>query len=883
MPNVPISWLRDHVEVLPGTDAQRLASDLVKVGLEEETIHRAAVQGPLVVGRVLTLEAKEQSNGKIINYCRVDVGVHNDAPGEGKEPSDLPSRGIICGAHNFKVGDLVAVVLPGGVLPGDFVISARKTYGHISDGMICSERELGLSDEHDGIIVLTEKFDESEIPAPGEDIIGLLGLGEELLEINVTPDRGYCFSMRGVAREYSHSTGAKFTDPGLAQNLKTQPPAANAEGFKIEVDDNSPIHGRVGCDRFVTRIVRGINPNAPTPAWMVKRLEAMGMRSISLPVDITNYVMLDLGQPLHAYDLAALAEPIVVRRANGGETLVTLDEVERKLDSEDLLITDSPNGQRGSRILGLAGVMGGQYSEVEEATTDVLVEAAHFHAVSIARTSRRHKIPSEAAKRFERGVDPELPPVAAQRVVDLLVEYGGGVADSPVTDYNEVPRREAIEMKLSEPARLTGVEYGEQRVIELLETIGATVERRENVLSVTAPSWRPDLTEPCDLVEEIARLDGYDNIEPVLPKAPAGVGLPKAQVARRFAARTLADRGFVEVGSYPFIGDAHDRQRILDGDERREVVTLRNPLVDGAPNMRSSIIDTLLETAQRNAARGAESVRVFELGMVTRPQGTKPSPIPSAEQRPSGREIGALHRGTPKQPWHLGLVAGGSAVGSAIRAGARDFDWADVLEAALAVGSALGVQVEVAPLYRDPQVQLPHGKPAPKPVATPEEAAPWHPGRSAVLFVRQKKNLVEVGRAGELHPAVVKEYGLPKRSGALELDLDALIKAMPANPITVFAVSTFPVVKEDIAVVLDADIPVSMVVDAIYAAGSDLLEGVELFDEYRGSQIDEGKRSLAFALRMRAADHTLKSDETAKVREVIITRLSNQLGAKLRA
>ncbi|MDO5034221.1 MAG: phenylalanine--tRNA ligase subunit beta [Actinomycetaceae bacterium] len=882
MPNVPISWLKDHVEVLPGTDAQKLAADLVKVGLEEETIHRAAVQGPLVVGRVLTKVTEKQSNGKLINYCRVDVGAHNDAPGEGKEPSDLPSRGIICGAHNFEEGDLVAVVLPGAVLPGDFQISARKTYGHISDGMICSERELGLSDEHNGILVLTEKFEESEIPAPGEDIIGLLGLGEELLEINVTPDRGYCFSMRGVAREYSHSTGTKFTDPGLAQNLENTPPAATEDGFKVEVEDASPIHGRVGCDRFVTRIVRGIDPKAPTPSWMVKRLEAMGMRSISLPVDITNYVMLDLGQPLHAYDLAALAEPIVVRRANAGETLVTLDDVKRELDPEDLLITDSPEGNRGSRILGIAGVMGGAYSEVEEGTTDVLVEAAHFHAVSIARASRRHKLPSEAAKRFERGVDPELPPVAAQRVVDLLVEYGGGTADTPVSDLNNTEVREPITMKLSEPLRLTGVDYGDERVIELLETIGCDVKREGDELIVQAPTWRPDLNEPCDLVEEIARLDGYDNIDSIVPVATAGTGLPKPQSARRAIASTLAGRGYIEVGSYPFIGDSHDRQGIPAEDPRRDVVKLRNPLVDAQPNLRTSIIDTLLETAQRNAARGADSVRVFELGIVTHPKGTKPSEIPSAKQRPSGREIGALHRGTPKQPWHLGLVAGGSAVASGMMAPARDFDWADVLEAALAVGSALGVSIEVASLYRDPAVKLPHGKPTPKPVATSEDAAPWHPGRSAVLFVRQKKNLVEVGRGGELHPAVIKEYGLPKRTSALELDLDALIKAMAPNPITVSAVSTFPVVKEDIAVVLDSDIPVSMVMDAIYAAGGDLLEDVSLFDEYAGSQIEEGKRSLAFALRMRASDHTLKSEESAKVREAIITRLRNQLGAVLR-
>lgn len=883
MPNVPISWLKDHVAVLPATDAQSLAAALVKVGLEEETIHSAAVKGPLVVGRVLSVVPEKQKNGKTINYCRVDVGSFNDAPGEGKEPADVPSRGIICGAHNFSEGDLVPVILPGGVLPGNFEISARKTYGHISDGMICSERELGMSDEHEGIIVLTEKFDETDIPPVGESLIEFLGLGEELLEINVTPDRGYCFSMRGVAREYSHSTGTDFTDPGLPSSLSHELPQATHDGFSVEVEDSSPIRGTVGCDRFITRIVRGIDPTAPTPAWMVKRLESMGMRSISLAVDITNFVMLDLGQPLHAYDLQALAEPIVVRRAVDGESLVTLDEQNHQLCPEDLLITDSPEGKRASRILGLAGVMGGLYGEVEPHTTDILVEAAHFDNISIARTARRHHIPSEAAKRFERGVDPQLPPVAAQRVVDLLVEYGGGTADKRVFDLNEVEERPAISMRLSEPKRVTGVDYGEDRIIEILSTIGCEVDRAEESLIVKAPSWRPDLNKPCDLVEEIARLDGYDNIDSILPVAPAGRGLPPRVEARRAVAQTLADIGFIEVGSYPFIGDAHDKCRIPEGDSRRKVVRLRNPLVDTQPALRTSILDTLLETAQRNASRGAESVRIYELGMVTFAEGTVPAPIPTAEERPHPKEIGALHRGTPKQPWHLGIVAGGIAEPSGNNASSRTYDWKDVVDAAQRVGIAVGVSVEPSALYRSPGTQSRPGKPLPQPLTDADFTAPFHPGRSAVLFVRAGKKIVEVGRAGELHPRVVESYGLPSRSVAAEIDLDALIKASPSNPIQVSPVSTYPPVKEDIALVVDRDIPIGVVMDMMRASGGSLLEDVTLFDEYSGTQIEEGKRSLAFALRMRASDHTLTSDESAEVRNAIVSRLSKSLGAQLRA
>lgn len=874
MPNVPISWLKDHVEVLPGTDARTLAQALVKVGLEEEEIHPAQVTGPLVVGKVLTLDAKKQTNGKVINYCRVDVGTHNDPPGTGKEPSELPSRGIICGAHNFGVGDYVVVSLPGAILPGEFKISARKTYGHISDGMICSERELGLGTDHDGIIVLNKQHAKEDIPPIGEDVIEFLGLGQELLEINVTPDRGYCFSMRGVAREYAHSTGAHFTDPGLATT-----PEANEKGFPVEVEDDEPLRDHVGCNRFVTRVVRGVDPQAPTPRWMVERLEAMGMRSVSLAVDITNYVMLDLGQPLHAYDLSDLAGPLVVRRAHPGESLRTLDDVERNLDPEDLLITDSPDGKRASRILGLAGVMGGQYSEVEESTTDVLIEAAHFDAVSVARSARRHFLHSEASKRFERGTDPLLPPVAADMAARLLAKYGNGSVDHGVFDLNFVPDPELIIMPVMEPQRLTGVAYPPERVVELLEEIGAQVEG-DDPLQVTVPSWRPDLKQPCDLVEEIARLDGYDNIPSELPQARAGQGVPPRMMMRRRTQHLLADLGFVGVGSYPFIGDAHDLQLIPDDDERRQAIELRNPLVEARPKLRTNVLDSLLDVARRNRARGAESIRVFEMGMVARPQGVVPHDIPSAQQRPHPKEVGGLHRGTPKQPWHLGVVAGGRAQGGDLE---RDYDWKDATELVQELGRELGVTIQISALYRQPGGQLPHGRPTPKPLQDPAYAAPWHPGRSGILFVSQKKRIVSIGRVGELHPRVIDAYALPARSIALELDLEALFKLIPDTPVEPHAISSYPPVKEDIAIVLDQQIPVSMVLDTIRSAGGPLLEDVSLFDEYVGDQIEEGKRSLAFALRMRATDRTLKAKEAAKVRGEIVDKLSNQLGAKLRA
>jgi len=431
---VPISWLGEHVDLPEGTTVADLHAALVRVGLEEEDEHRFDVTGPVVVGEVLEFVPEPQSNGKTIRWCQVRVAPVGAIAADGG--ADV--RGIVCGAGNFEVGDKVVVTLPGAVLPGPFPIAAQKTYGHVSDGMIASARELGLGEDHAGILrLVTLGLD----PEPGTDALALLGLDDSAVEVNVTPDRGYAFSVRGIAREYAHSTGAAFRDPAEAVEV------APASGFPITIDDPTPIRGRVGADVFVTRVVRGIDPTRPTPPWLSSRLRLAGVRSISLPVDITNYVMFELGQPLHAYDLDKLQGGITVRRARAGETLVTLDDQTRKLWPEDLLITDE------SGPIGLAGVMGGASTEVTSATRDVLLEAAHFDPVTIARTARRHKLPSEASKRFERGVDPAVAPAAAARAVQLLVDLAGGTADELGSDYRatESPRRSSFRT-VSSPA-----------------------------------------------------------------------------------------------------------------------------------------------------------------------------------------------------------------------------------------------------------------------------------------------------------------------------------------------------------------------------------------------------------------------------------------------
>ena len=871
MPYVPLEWLRQYVQVRPGTDAAALAADLVKVGLEEEQIVPARVTGPLVVGKVLTQEPKEQSNGKVINYCRVDVGEqYNDAPGTGKEPSELPSRGIICGAHNFKPGDSVVVSLPGAVLPGDFKIAARKTYGHISDGMICSAAELGFPDDgKHGIIVLDERYPEGEVPAPGTDALPLLGLDDEVVEINVTPDRGYCFSMRGVVREYSHSTGGAYQDPADTTNADFYPQGLQApgnDGPRVEVNDEAPINGVPGCDRYVARLVEGVNPNAPTPDWMSRRLQASGMRSISLAVDVTNYVMLELGQPLHAFDADKLTLPLVVRRAQAGEKLTTLDDVERVLDPQDLVIAD---GEGGSRVLAIAGVMGGATSEVTETTTNVLIEAAHFHPVSVARSARRHKLPTESSKRFERGVDYQLAPVAAQRAADLLVRYGGG-SYGPITEIDRTQAPAPIEFALDAAARLTGVDYPREQVVGLLREIGCQVNDDGGAtVQVSAPSWRPDLTGSAELVEEIARLDGYDNIPVQLPVAPAGTGLTFAQRARRDIVRTVAEQGLTQVLSYPFVGDIYDRLELPADDERRQAVRIANPLADDAPLLRTSVLDSLIDVAVRNVSRGIGDVALYEVGNVTTSAGVVPAPIPGVAQRPSQAEIEALAAGTPRQRLHLGAILCGQHGYSGVLQHVRNWDWADAVELVRDIASLLGVKLHVANAER----------------------APWHPGRCAeIRIVVPTKNPTRpqigevIGYAGELHPRIVKKLGLPERACAVELDLDALIECSGKQPVVkAQPVSTYPAAKEDFAFVVDEDTPSQAVAAAIIIAGGKLLDDVRLFDVYRGPQLGPGRKSLAFSVRLRASDHTLSASETEAARARIIKQVGKYTGAKLRA
>ena len=844
---IPLDWLREYVAVPAAATGLDIAAALVKVGLEEEGLHTSGVTGPLVVGRVLTRVPEPQKNGKTINWCTVDVGAAN---GTG-EPQE-----IVCGAHNFEVGDLVVVILPGGSIStpqGQLVVSARKTYGHISAGMITSERELGIGDDHDGIIVLERYFaDRPDLLAtltPGQDAISLLGLDRETVEVNVTPDRGYCFSIRGVAREYSHATGATFTDPVLA--LRAVAPAANADGYPVEIHDEAPIRGRLGCSRYVARVVRGIDVTAPTPTWMAARLTEAGMRPISLPVDVTNYVMLGLGQPLHAFDLATLNGPIVVRRARVGERMRTLDDVQRTLRPSDLLITDSD----GARPLAIAGVMGGAETEITDSTTDVLIEAAHFDPVSIARSARHHKLPSEASRRFERGVDPELASAAAQLALDLLVEYGGGVLDSGVTDVGDPPTPKVIDLDLRLPSALIGVDYPPERVVDVLTEIGCHVAREGELAAVTPPSWRPDLHTQPDLAEEVARIDGYDRIPSVIPAPPVGSGLTHGQRVRRLVANLLAAQGYSEVWNAPFVGD--DRHQGLGYDlaaARARTVRIANPLSDEAPLMRISVLSTLLDSLRRNISRGFKDVALFELGLVLALESEQTTaPTEEVGVRPSDEVLARIIAAVPPQPRHLGFVLAGDRDRAGVWGTGRAADVNDALETVFAVTTALGLAA----------------------TAVADNAMPFHPGRCARIDLADG---TAVGHVGELHPKVVTALGLPARTIAGELDVDALIAASGA-PARAVTLSNFPVAMSDIALVVDEDVRAAAVEAAVRSGAGEWLESLTLFDIYRGAQAGEGKKSLAYRLAFRAPDKTLTTEEVSGLRDRAVAAAATAVGA----
>ena len=827
---LPYSWLREVVQAgAPGWDVapHDLERALIRVGHEvEDVITLGPVSGPLRVARVTGIEELTEFK-KPIRACTVDVGEGID-------------RDIVCGATNFAVGDLVVVALPGAVLPGDFQIATRKTYGRTSDGMICSAAELGLGPDQSGILVLPGGTAE-----PGVDAHALLGLDDVIFDLAVTPDRGYGLSVRGIAREIACAYDLNFADPADV-------PALPADGPALPVT----IGPGTGVQRFALRPVTGIDPKAQSPWWLRRRLMLCGIRPISPAVDVTNYVMLELGHPMHAHDRSRIHGEFAVRFAHPGERVVTLDDVDRTLDSGDVLIVDDV------AVAAIGGVMGAGTTEIDVNTTDVLLEAAVWDPAAVSRTIRRLHLVSEAGRRYERSVDPAVSVAAIDRCATLLAEIAGGTVQPVLTDWRGDPPRDdfsppPVRMALDLPDRTAGVVYPDGATVARLTQIGARVEADSDpgYLIVTPPSWRPDLVQPADLVEEVLRLESLDVIPSVLPPAPAGRGLTAQQKRRRAIGKALALAGYVEVLPTPFLpAGVFDRWGLAGDDLRRTTTSVLNPLEADRPELATTLLPGLLEALSRNVSRGFGDVALFGIAQVVQPTPqTRAIGLIPTDRRPTNEEIAALDASLPHQPVHVGVVLAGLREPRGPWGPGRPVEAADAFEAVRVMARAVGVEVALRPARH----------------------LPWHPGRCAEVVIDGRV----VGHAGQLHPAVVERSGLPAGTCAVELDLDAVpvVTSLPAP-----RVSPFPAVFQDLSVVVGADVPASAVVDAVRAGAGVLLEEVALFDVYTGPQIGEGRKSLTLALRFRAADRTLTEDEASAARDAALAVAAERLGAALR-
>lgn len=809
----PKSWVAEFVDLPAAITDQEIADALVRVGfeVEEVIIQGADLKGPLVVGKVLVIEELKEHK-KPIRYVELDCG-------EGQ------SRFVICGAQNFKVGDLVVVSLPGAVLPGGFAISARETYGKTSNGMICSSRELGLGDDHSGIIVLPEG-------KPGQDAIELLQINDTIFDIAVNPDRGYALSIRGIAREIAATLGLSYRDP-----------AKVSIDFK---DSGTPVTAKIsdGADVMYLRTLQNFDPAASSPIWMRSRLEKCGMRSISLAVDITNYVMLELGQPLHAFDAETIDGFLEIRRAKDSKKLKTLDGVDRDLNPDDLVVADRKS------VLALAGTMGGANSEISDKTTRIAVEAVHFDAISIAKNSRRHKLSSEASRRFERGVDPTLAEISSARASQLLIELGGAqyVGTSTVGKPNFLP---AIKLDPSYISKRIGLEISATTVKEKLELVGCQVEGAENFM-VTPPSWRTELFTPADLSEEVARNIGYDQIPSLMPPRKATAALNPSQRRKRVLAQSLVARGYVEILNFPFVNrDVIDRMGFVG--PRAESYRLANPMSEDQPFLRPHLLPGLLEAARRNYSRGFKSFALFEIGDIFRKSiELREGIFPASGKRPSDKEIEEIFASVPTQLSFVCGVLVGQVSNETWQGKPRNYEWSDAVAAVEVLLTLMGLDFKIER----------------------SDLAPWHPGRCAEFIVDGKP----VAHAGELHPRVVAEFALPERSAAWGINLDAL----PVSPlVSPKPVGVMPAAVQDIALIVDEKVTAAELTETLKEGAGQLLESIELFDRY--DKIGDGKVSLAFTMVFRASDRTLKTEEVSAAREAAAALAAKRHAAVVRA
>ncbi len=801
---ISLSWLADYV---PLPDPAEVARRLTAVGLEVEAVERvgAALDG-VVAARILSSARHPQADK--LSVCQVEAG---SGPVQ-----------IVCGATNWKVGDVVPLATPGTRMPAGHRIDAAKLRGVDSHGMLCSAKELGLSEEASGLLILPPDA------TPGTPLARVLGIEDVVLEVNVTPNRADALSHLGIAREVAAATGARVAVP--AHGLKEQAPPADAS---LKVTIEAP--GR--CFRYSARVIDGVRIG-PSPAWLARRLEACGVRSISNVVDATNFVLLERGQPLHAFDLEKVAgAEIVVRTARPGEKLVTLDGVERTLSPDDLVIADRDHASA------LAGVMGGGTSEISAGTSRVLLESAWFEPTGVRRTARRHGLHTEASHRFERGVDPEGVVAALDRCAALIAELSGGTVRQGAVDAHPRANRPVdVVLPWKRPGEILGMTITPDEARGALVALGFDlVVDGPEAGTFRVPSWRLDVSREEDLVEEIIRLRGYDAIPETLPPFSTVTPAPaRSAVVTERARQALEGAGYSEAVNFSFVAPA-DLEPMVKGGVPGGIA-LQNPISADLAVMRSSLVPSLLKGLAYNRRQRVEDVRLYELAAVYQPRrpdadGDAPA---HEELRLAGIASGRRHP--------VGWSASGDPV-----------DFSDLKGALEALLEGLGID----------GVHWAHGGPS------------WlHPRSAATIEWKDAAGATHaLGVAGEVHPRVASAFNLPRGVFVFNLSFENLLRA--AVLVRGHAdVPRFPAVLRDLAVVVSDGVDARTVLDAVRA--EPLVEDVTLFDVYRGAPIPEGKKNLAMAIRYRAVERTLTDGEADAAHGRIVERLRGEVAAELR-
>jgi phenylalanyl-tRNA synthetase beta chain len=800
---VPLEWLAQYAPAdLP---VKALVERLTMTGTKVEAVHHHGV-GALerfVVGRVL--EASRHPDADRLTVCSVDVG-------------DGGPQQIVCGAPNVAAGQTVAVARPGAVMPNGLELGVARLRGVESNGMILAEDELGIGTEHAGIMVLDDGYE------PGTPLETVLPIATEVVEFEITPNRPDCLCVYGIAREVHAATGAPLALPPWSEDLGS---AGGVEGVEVVVEDAEL------CPRFTARVFEDVTIG-PSPAWLKARLMAAGQRPINNVVDITNYVMLLVGSPLHAFDLDRVAGGrLTIRHAGDGEQVTTLDGQVRTLDAQ-MLVIDDADGPTS-----IAGVMGGERSEVHGGTTRVLMEVANWNGPNIHRTSQLLGLRSEASGRFEKGLAPEQAMQSQIVATRLMLELTAArLVPGTIDVGGEGPPPKVIRLREKRVAELLGRAIERPRQAEILEALEFGVTDADDGLDVSVPAFRRnDVYREADLVEEVARIDGLEKLPATLPKRRGTAGrLSVTQRLRRRAVDALVGRGMYETVGWSITDPGlADRLRLAPGDPRRDVVVLENPMSEDQSVLRTTLAGSLLDAARHNTARGMPDLALFECGTVYRATGEK---LPHEHRALGGILTGRLHPPTwgTAEPPHAGFFVAKGMLGAAL--------------------DAIRVRWDV--------------EPATEPFL--------HPGRTARVTAGGE----DVGWIGELHPLVARTWDLDHGAALFEVDLDRVLGHADAVPQYV-DLTSFPALRMDLSVTLAEDVPAATVVATVREAGGELLTDARVFDLYRGEQVGAGRKSLALALAFRAPDRTLTDEDVAPLRERIVAALREGLGGELRA